>query len=75
MRGAVRDPGVHPDGREQVWVGCGHDRGHRATGGEPSDVDASWVDGKLRVTSRVIPAMIAGSPASARWSARENQFQ
>ena len=47
MRGAVGDPGVHPDRRVQVWVGRGHDGGHGATGGKPGDVDASRIDEEI----------------------------
>src|SRR5205807_10543164 len=47
VSGAVRDARVHPDRRVQVWVGRGHDGGHRAAGGKPGDVDASRVDEEI----------------------------
>ena len=47
MRGAVGDPGVHPDRRVQVGVGRGHDGGHGAAGGQPGDVDTSRIDDEV----------------------------
>ena len=45
--GAVGNPGVHPDRRIEQWIGRGHDGSHRATGGEPSDVDASRINDEI----------------------------
>jgi hypothetical protein len=66
---------VHADRGVQIGVGRGHDRGHRATGGESGDVDAARVDDEVAHDWRVMPAMMAGSPAPGRWSVGENQFQ
>ena len=75
MRRAVGDPGVHPGPGVELGVGGGHDRGHRAAGGEPGDVDPVGVDG-------VVGHDLPGDAGDDRRLAgagllvgRENQFQ